>query len=501
VITSGPPHGANPKASSQDARHRLAGGLAGAASLTSPLATVLDALARGAAERGGPIGAGGPGLVAEQVAAALDGDPLPEHGIGELAALGDLTAALARGAADPADPRCAGHLHGPPLAVAVAAELAAAALNPSLDSWDQGPAATALEPHVVRAVAGLVGYGEDAGGVLTSGGTESNLMGLLLARDSAIRRRYGVDASARGIGDARVRILCSEIAHFSVQRNAALLGLGEDAMVPVPVDAAYRMDVAAAAALMDADVAAIVATAGTTDFGSIDPLPELAALAAEHRAWFHVDAAYGGGALLSDRLAPLLAGVERADSVALDLHKVGWQPVPAGVFVTRRASSFEPLARRVAYLNPADDEEAGYPSLLGQSLRTTRRVDAFKVAVTFRALGRSGLGALVDACHDLAGYAAGAIEAHPRLELTAKPVLTTVVFRYRPVTAGDHIVTDRVNAALRRQLLAEGAAVIGRVEVGGSVRLKLTLLNPYATRADVDALLAAVVAAGEKECQ
>jgi L-2,4-diaminobutyrate decarboxylase len=143
----------------------------------------------------------------------------------------------------------------------------------------------------------------------------------------------------------------------------------------------------------------------------------------------------------------------------------------------------------VAYLNPADDEAAGYHSRLGHSVRTTRRADAFKIAVTFRALGRDGLGRLVDACHDLARHAAARVEAHPRLELAAPPVLTTVVFRH---TAG-----SAVNAALRRRLLADGAAVVGRTEIGDAVWLKLTLLNPYATRADVDALLDLVVAAGD----
>ncbi len=467
----------------EDARHELAGGLAGAASVAPLVTAVLDALTRGAAARGGPIPAGGP------AAGFFAGEVLPVDGAG-YGALADLTTALARGAADPADPRCAGHLHGPPLAVAVAAELAVAALNQSLDSWDQAPAATELEPRVVAALANLAGYGPGAAGVFTSGGTESNLMGLLLARDAAVP-----DASKQGLRGARVRILCSEIAHFSIQRSAALLGLGEDAVVAVPVDAEHRMDVAAASALMGDDVAAIVATAGTTDFGSIDPLPELADLAARHGAWLHVDAAYGGGALLSDTLAPLLAGIDRADSIALDLHKLGWQPVPAGVFLAARAASFDPLARQVAYLNPGDDTDAGYVSLLGRSLRTTRRADAFKVAVTFQALGRAGLGALVDACHDLARYAAEQIDAHADLELAARPVLTSVVFRYRPTTA-EH---DGVNAALRRRLLAEGTAVVGRTESGGRVWLKLTLLNPHATRADVDALLALVVAAGREE--
>ncbi|NUW41899.1 aminotransferase class V-fold PLP-dependent enzyme [Nonomuraea rhodomycinica] len=480
---------------------------------------VLGGLAAGAVRRGGPVPAETPGALAAQVARAL------AEARGE-EALGRLTELLAYGAADPTDPACAAHLHCPPLAVAVAADLAVSALNPSLDSWDQAPAATELETLLLRELAGLAGYPGTAAGVLTSGGTESNVMGLMLARDRVLERVTGEPVQLRGLsGRVRPRIFASAAAHFSVRRAAALLGLGEDAVVAVPVDRELRMDPAALeralreAARRGEPPVAVVATAGTTDTGAIDPLPECAALAAEHGAWLHVDAAYGGGALLSDRLAPLLAGVELADSISLDWHKLGWQPAAAGVFLVRREETYASLARRAAYLNPADDEEAGYPSLLGRSLRTTRRADAFKIAVTLRTLGRDGLGRLVDACHDLARAGAAAVRAHPRLELHAEPVLTAFLFRYLP---RDPRRADEVNAALRRRLLRAGLAVVGRTELPedaggdhdrapgggggrepsggrGRVRLKLTLLNPHATVADVERLVGLVAAAGEAE--
>lgn len=493
----------------------LSGGPGGPQALRPLLETVLDALAEGAARRGGPLPATTPGHLAGLVADALsrtaaDGRPSAD---GDEEALHRLTALLAHGSTDPADPLCAAHLHCPPLALAVAADLAAAALNPSQDSWDQAPAATALETLLVRDLAALVGYDpRTAAGVLTSGGTESNLMGLLLGRDQVLTRVCGRPTELHGLpGGARPRILASAAAHFSVQRAAALLGLGEGAVVPVPVDHDLRMDPDALAAALRETTGhggtpvAVVATAGTTDTGAVDPLHHAADLAARYGAWFHVDAAYGGGALLSDRLAPLLDGIDRADSVSLDWHKLGWQPAAAGVFLVRQAESYAPLARRAAYLNPADDEEAGYPSLLGLSLRTTRRPDAFKIAVTWRTLGREGLGRLVDACHDLARHAALTVDAHPQLELHTRPVLTTVVFHYRPhrPELRAPAARDAVNAALRRRLLREGRAVVGRTELPGDgpgrVRLKLTLLNPHTTPADVERLLHAVAAAGRAE--
>ncbi|GAA1708173.1 aminotransferase class V-fold PLP-dependent enzyme [Fodinicola feengrottensis] len=457
--------------------------LAGTAGALAPLlAQVARALADGAQARGGPVPAGGPPAVEAAVRAVLGATAAPRDGVGADAALLDLTRVLAAGAADPADPACIAHLHCPPLAVAVAADVAVAALNQSMDSWDQAPAATVIEQEVIAALAELVGYDkEKAAGVMTGGGTESNLMGLLLARDA----RPGP-----------VRVFCSPYAHFTIARNAMVLGLGPNAVTPVRTEADSRMDLAALRDALAAspERAVVVATAGTTDLGTIDPIDEIVSVAREFGAWVHVDAAYGGGALFSRRLSALLKGIDQADSVGLDLHKIGWQPAPAGVFLTRQRKSFAPLAMSAAYLNPVDDEEAGFPSLLGLSLRTTRRADAFRIAVTFRAFGLSTLGDFVDTCHQLTLSAAAAIAAAPRLELLAPPILTTVVFRYRAKSD-----VDKVNAALRRQLIVDGTAVVGRTERAGETWLKLTLLNPYATRTDLDRVLDAVVAAGEAQ--
>ncbi|WP_327582567.1 pyridoxal-dependent decarboxylase [Nonomuraea sp. NBC_00507] len=492
----------------------LSGGVSGAAALEPMVRTVLEALAEGAVRRGGPIPAGTPQELFARVARALT-EPSGLRAGGAVAepdggddALRRLTTLVAAGSADPADPACAAHLHCPPLAVAVAADLAISALNPSQDSWDQAPATTALETLLLGELAELVGYPSTAAGVLTSGGTESNLMGLMLARDRVLGRASGrrIERSGLPAGPPQARIFASAAAHLSVRRAAALLGLGEDAVVTIPVDHELRMRPEALAQALQECVRqgelpmAVVATAGTTDTGAIDPLDACATLAAEHGAWTHVDASYGGGALLSDRLAPLLAGLERADSVSLDWHKLGWQPAAAGVFLVRQAETYASLARRAAYLNPADDEDAGYSSLLGLSLRTTRRPDAFKIAVTLAALGRDGLGHLVDTCHDLARAGAAAVRTHPRLELHADPVLTAFLFRYLPA---DPASADRVNAGLRRRLLREGRAVVGRTELpgegSGRVRLKLTLLNPHATATEVERLVHLVAAAGEAE--
>jgi L-2,4-diaminobutyrate decarboxylase len=462
-----------------------------------------------------PLPAGGPVEVAARVRAAL-GPVLPEVGRGD-AAFDELAALVVAETVHARHPHTVAHLHCPTLPVAVTADALMAALNPSMDSWDQSGAPSIIEDELIGALAKLC-FGSMAslpGGTVTTGGSESNLMALLFARDEAIRRAFDTDPAEDGIpgyAAGRLRILCSAVAHFSLSRAASQLGLGERAIVPVPVGEDHRIDVqslerVAARLTDDGDiVVAVVATAGTTDVGAIDPLASCARVAHKYGAWFHIDAAYGGALLFSDARRPLLAGIEQADSVTIDLHKFGWQPIPAGILLCREQSAFGPLTRRVTYLSALDDERAGYPNLLDRSLRTTRRADAVKIVATCQTLGRTGLAALIERCFDLTAHAADRLRSHPDFELVREPTLTTVLFRYR-ARFGD---PDRVNAALRRRLLAEGTAIIGRTELPGPdgkpagpgcVRLKLTLVNPETTTGDLDRLLDLIAAAGASEDQ
>ncbi|MEV3991777.1 aminotransferase class V-fold PLP-dependent enzyme [Streptomyces sp. NPDC049837] len=447
----------------------LAGGPGGADALRPLVATVLDALHDGAAARGGPLPPGGPEAVTAHVRDAL-ADVLPDTGTGAEEALHALVTALAYGAADPAHPHCAAHLHTPPLALAVAADLAASALNPSLDSWDQAPAASALEQLVTRALATEIhptGPAPDA--LVTTGGTESNHLALLLARE-----HHG----------PTLQTVCGANAHHSIRRAAWLLGLPEPVTVPAP-DGTIDLT-ALAAVLTDLRGPLLVtATAGTTDTGSIDPLSEIADLCDTHGSAFHVDAAYGGPLLFSATRRHLLTGLDRAHTVTLDLHKLGWQPVAAGLLAVPDTTMLDALAHTAPYLNPDDDTRAGLPDLLGRSPRTSRRPDILKVAVTFRALGRTGLGHLVDRVCDTAQQLADLVDKNPHLDLYERPTLTTVLFR--PTDA-----TDEAVAATRRDLLTHGHAVLGRAHADGHLWFKATLLNPHTTPTDLDTLIALV---------
>lgn len=483
-------------------RHAPATWLAGTPDgLREVSAAIVGALetARSAARPTGPLPTGTPRDVLAAAAEALGPSVVPEHGVGTSQALRTIATVLVEHGIDLAHPMAAAHLQPPPLAVAVAADTLAGVGNASLDTYDSGPSGIAVERWLIGALSTLAGLGERADGVLTPGGSLSNLLALLLARDAASSRR-GIDARADGVAQLPEPVVfCSELAHFSVHRACAALGLGENAVRPVPTDERHRMRPAALEAQFralgpNATPIAVVATAGTTDFGSVDPLPHLAEIAAEHGAWLHVDAAYGFGTLFSDRLRERLAGVELADSITLDLHKLGWQPAAASVLLVSDPGSFAALEREVAYLNPADDADAGLDGLLGRSLQTTRRPDAVKIATTLLAYGRSGIGRMVEHCHDLARHAEHRILATPELELVAPAELTTVVFRHRSSTPG-------LTGTLRRRLLESGTALIGRTTVDGRDCLKFTLLNPTAMPDDIDRLVDAVCAAAHELVQ
>lgn len=428
-------------------------------------------------------------------------DPLPDDGCRITEVLTELRSTVLGSGVRTNDPLCAAHLQPPPLLAAAAAELAIGVTNQSMDSFEQSPAATYAEDRLIARLNALLGFPRAASGVLTAGGTASNLLGLLLARDAAAPRTHddGWPGSA-----TRWRILTSAAAHASIGQAADVLGLGRNAVVAVGVDDAGRMDpdaldrTLAELARTGARPLAIAATAGTTDCGAIDPLDAIADRAAVHGTWLHVDAAVGSGLALSDRLRPMLAGIDRADSVTADLHKLWWQPIGASALLVRDEASFGGLREPADYLNRAEDD--GVLNLVDRSLDTSRRFDALKILISLQVVGRRRLGSYVEHLVRLAREGGDAVTASPSLQLLAPPQTVTVLFRCRPAgdagTGTDGMDLDQLNIAVQRHLLGTGKAVVGRTRVGGRVALKLTLMNPLTTADDVRSLLGLVEQAG-----
>ncbi|MGW3952702.1 lysine decarboxylase DesA [Streptomyces sp. NPDC004752] len=389
-------------------------------------------------------------------------------------------------------PRYLAHLNCPVVIPAVLGETVLSAVNSSLDTWDQSAGGTLIERRLIDWTAARIGLGPAADGVFTSGGTQSNLQALLLAREESKPARAGWE---QGASLAPLRVLASEVSHFSVKKSAKLLGLGPDAVIPVPVDQDKRMRTVALAHELERcrrdglTAMAVVATAGTTDFGSIDPLPEIAELCARYGVWLHVDAAYGCGLLASVKYRDRIEGIERADSVTVDYHKSFFQPVSSSAVLVRDAAALRHATYHAEYLNPRRMVAERIPNQVDKSLQTTRRFDALKLWMTLRTMGADGIGELFDEVCDRAREGWRLLAADPRFDVVVEPALSTLVFRYIPaaVTGADRI--DRANLYARGALFASGDAVVAGTKVGDRHYLKFTLLNPETTTDDIAAVL------------
>ncbi|MFE9911443.1 pyridoxal phosphate-dependent decarboxylase family protein [Streptomyces clavifer] len=426
------------------------------------------------------------GIGVDELSPAIDAIDLDRPLGDTAAALDELGEVYLRDAVYFHHPRYLGHLNCPVVIPAVVGEAVLSAVNSSLDTWDQSAGGTLIERRLIDWTTDRIGLGPAADGVFTSGGTQSNLHALLLAREEAESRPEQL---------TRLRIFTSECSHFSVQKSAKLLGLGPDAVVSVPVDREKRMQTVALAAALERCVAegavpmAVVATAGTTDFGSIDPLPEIAALCEQYATWMHVDAAYGCGLLASRTRRALLDGIEHADSVTVDYHKSFFQPVSSSALLVRDGATLRHATYHAEYLNPQRMAEERIPNQVDKSLQTTRRFDALKLWMTLRTMGSDGIGELFDEVCDLAGDGWRLLAADPRYDVVVRPRLSTLVFRYVPARVTAPAIIDRVNLYARKALFASGEAVVAGTKVGGRQYLKFTLLNPETTAQDIRAVL------------
>ncbi|WP_108934020.1 lysine decarboxylase DesA [Streptomyces ardesiacus] len=424
------------------------------------------------------------GVAVDALSRRIDGIDLDRPLRDTAAVLDELEDVYLRDAVYFHHPRYLAHLNCPVVIPALLGEAVLSAVNSSLDTWDQSAGGTLIERKLIDWTTARIGLGPAADGVFTSGGTQSNLQALLLARE---------EAKAESLAD--LRIFASEVSHFSVKKSAKLLGLGPDAVVSVPVDHDKRLQAVALARELERCVRdglvpmAVVATAGTTDFGSIDPLPEIAGLCEQYGVWMHVDAAYGCGLLASLKYRDRIAGIERADSVTVDYHKSFFQPVSSSAVLVRDAATLRHATYHAEYLNPRRMVQERIPNQVDKSLQTTRRFDALKLWTTLRVMGADGIGELFDEVCDLAAEGWKLLAADPRFDVVVEPSLSTLVFRHVPAAVTDPAEIDRANLYARKALFASGDAVVAGTKVAGRHYLKFTLLNPETTPADIAAVL------------
>lgn len=382
-----------------------------------------------------------------------------------------------------------GWVNSAPAPAGVLVDQLAAAMNPSCAGGDH--AGVLLERAVVRWLAELAGYPHrPGGGLLTSGTSLATAICLAAARQRAARAD-GWDVREDGLaGRPPFVVYVSAEGHSCLRKAAELLGLGTRGVRTIQVDAEFRMSPAALRAAIEADLAAgarpffVAGSAGTVNTGAVDPLAELADVAAAHRLWFHVDGAYGALAALAPGAAPEFAGLAQADSLALDPHKWLGVPVDCGcALFADPAHARDAFSLVPAYLRDEDAGDLGWFAEYGPE--QTRPFRALRTWATLSHLGRTGVVELVTRTTALARTLAAMVDQAPDFELVAPVVTSIVAFRYRPAS-GD---VDAVNRAIPGAVQRRGRAFLTGTTLGGTEALRACVLNPATTEADLRILL------------
>ncbi|WP_226701678.1 pyridoxal phosphate-dependent decarboxylase family protein [Priestia aryabhattai] len=394
--------------------------------------------------------------------------------------------------------RSIGHLHCPVLVPALAGEMMISAMNQSMDSWDQSSTATHLETKIVKWLCTQLGFSQSADGTFTSGGSQSNFMGLLLARDAYCKKMFNWDVKQKGLPSIanKLRILCSQDAHFTIKKSAVQLGLGEQSVITVKTNNNQQMcleDLRNKLEQLRSEklhVFALVSTCGTTDFGAIDPIYPLFEIAHEYNIWLHVDAAYGGALFLSNTRKKLIEGIHMADSVTIDFHKFFFQPVSCGAFLVKDKQSFDFIHYYADYLNPEEDEPNGMVYLVNKSIQTTRRFDALKLHISLNSVGLEGFGEMIDITCNLASKTAELLNQSEQFEvINLKPQISTVIFRYKIGSTKD---SNNINKYIHQQLLTQGIGILAKTKINNITYLKFTFLNPTTELEDIKYIMLSI---------
>jgi aromatic-L-amino-acid/L-tryptophan decarboxylase len=411
--------------------------------------------------------------------------PPPEHGRPFAEVLAEFQEKVASYALRVNHPRFLAFVPGAPCFPAVLGDWLIAGTNFFAGVWLEAPGPAQVEILVLDWFKQFLGYPAAARGVLTSGGSEANLTALAVAREP-------VSFEDR----TRAVLYVAEHRHWSVDRAAKILGFRPDQIHAVPAAHDFRSSAKALTAAVEADARrarlpwAVVANAGATNTGTVDPLAELAECCRQHKLWLHVDAAYGWPAVLTHEGKQLLSGIERADSIALDPHKWFAQTFEVGCVLVRDGLRLaETFAQQPDYLQDVAPEEDEI-NFCDHGIALTRRFKALKIWLSVQMLGLGWFRCLVDRCCKLAAYAESRLRQSPNFEILNPRQLSIVAFRFAPLRMrGDAEALDRFNLALVEKLLATGRAFLSSTRLRSQVALRFCFVNWRTTSADVDEIV------------
>jgi glutamate/tyrosine decarboxylase-like PLP-dependent enzyme len=392
---------------------------------------------------------------------------------------------------NPAHPGYMGHMDPLPTTISILGDWVAAALNNNMLSVEMSPALSRLEPLLMREMAQhIFGLGDNAGGLLVSGGSLANLQALILARNVKL------DCLYQGVaGCPKPPVLfASHRAHTSIQKAGMVMGLGTQGVVLIPTNARGQMEVARLESKIQATLEAgcapfaVVATAGTTVMGNIDPLPEIAALARQYGLWFHVDAAYGGAIAFSPNHRHRLQGIEQADSVTFNPQKWLYVAKTCASVMFRDMQLLETHFRIAApYMNVEQD----WTNLGEISVQGTRHADVLKLWLSLQHLGKAGYAVLIDASYTLTDHFVAEISQRSFLQLASRPDMNVVCFRGCPAERPAS-QWDSWNAGLQQRLLEHHDSFLSLPVLDQARWLKAVLLNPFTTPEQITELFQAI---------
>ncbi len=374
-------------------------------------------------------------------------------------------------------PGYVGHQVSAPLPMAALCDMVGSLLNNGTAVYEMGPVTSAMEKILIQWMAEQIGYAPGADGFFTSGGTLGNLTALLAARQA----KAGYDLWHEGSrADEPLSILVTGQSHYSMKRAVQIMGWGENGVIPVPIDGQFKMDIKALdltyqkAHAQGRKVIAVVGQACSTATGAYDPLSAIADFCEQHNLWFHVDGAHGASALLSQRYKHLLEGVNRADSIIWDAHKMMMMPaLVTAVIFKNRSDSYQSFSQKASYLLNGQPEEEWF-NLAHRTFECTKSMMALKLYACLSVYGTGIFEDYIDQSHDLTREFAQLIESTPDFELGATPESNIICFRYAPPGVDD---LDVLNARIRQQVLEHEAFYLVQTQLPQGLFLRCTLMN------------------------
>jgi L-2,4-diaminobutyrate decarboxylase len=398
-------------------------------------------------------------------------------------------------------PRYIGHQVTAPLPLTVLAQFCTTLLNNGAAIYEMGPVNMAMERNVIKRFGSIIGYPAGFDGIFTHGGTAGNLTAMLAARQA--KTDYNI--WEEGVQEQqRPAFMISEHAHYSIGRNVKIIGLGNDSAIKVPVDSHYRMrtdmleEIKTKAEKRGIRVISVVVSSCSTATGTYDDLETVADFCEKHNLWMHVDGAHGMGVLFSGKYRKYVKGIERADSIVIDFHKMFLVPALNTLVMFRNAEkSYETFAQKASYLFQKSQNNVWYNSAI-RTIECTKSALGIIAYTALKYYGNSYYREYIDSRYDLAQKFALMIRSDDQFELAVDPESNIVCFRFAPSGQND-ITLNRINSTIREKIVREGSFYIVQVELGGKLWIRVTIINPVTSENDLNDLLIRIKETGQEE--